>query len=85
VNSLVKKWIEPRDIQPESEYEEAKRQFEIAMGKPIITLRLEIPAGFDDFHSEFKSLENDETFLDEVKCMIKQRLLRDSRRKKSTV
>ncbi|MFA5364972.1 MAG: hypothetical protein WC325_07335 [Candidatus Bathyarchaeia archaeon] len=82
---MVKKWIEPRDIQPESEYEEAKRQFEIAMGKPIITLRLEIPAGFDDFHSEFKSLENDETFLDEVKCMIKQRLLRDSRRKKSTV
>lgn len=81
----MKKWIEPRDIQPESEYEEAKRQFEIAMGKPIITLRLEIPAGFDDFHSEFKSLENDETFLDEVKCMIKQRLLRDSRRKKSTV
>ncbi len=80
----MKRWIEPRDIQQDSDYEEAKRQFEIAMGKPIITLRIEIPAGFNDFQNEFKNLENDETFQEEVKCLVKQRLLRDSRRKKTT-
>jgi hypothetical protein len=38
VNNLVRKWIESREKKPESEYEEAKRKFEMAMGKPFITL-----------------------------------------------
>ena len=49
VNSLVKKWIENNDIKKESEYEEAKRKFEMALGKPFITLQLEIPLGFDNY------------------------------------
>jgi hypothetical protein len=81
---LVKKWIDSRDKQPESEYEEAKRQFEMAMGKPFITLRLEIPVGFDQFSAEFLKLEKDQQFHDEVRDLIKKRLLLDSHRKKST-
>jgi hypothetical protein len=84
VSILVKKWIESRDRQPESEYEEAKRKFEMAMGKPFITLRLEIPAGFEKFNTEFLKLEKDQQFLDEIKDLIKKRLLLDSRRKKSS-
>jgi hypothetical protein len=84
VNILVKKWIESRDRQPESEYEEAKRKFEMAMGKPFITLRLEIPAGFERFNTEFLKLEKDQQFLEEVKDLIKKRLLLDSHRKKSS-
>ncbi len=82
MNNLVKKWIESRDIKPESEYEEAKRKFEMAMGKPFITLTLEIPTGFEGFNKEFLKLENDQQFHEEVKDMIKKRLLFDSRRKK---
>ena len=81
---LVKKWIDSRDKQPESEYEEAKRKFEMAMGQPFITLRLEIPIGFEDYNAEFLKLETDQQFHDEVRDLIKKRLLLDSHRKKSS-
>lgn len=84
VNSLVKKWIESRDRKPESEYEEAKRKFEIAMGTPFITLSLEIPAGFEKFNNEFLKLEKDQQFHEEVKDLIKKRLLLDARHKKGS-
>ena len=84
MNNLVKKWIKSRDITPESEYEEAKRKFEMAMGTPFITIRLEIPAGFEKFNNEFLKLEKDQQFHEEVKDLIKKRLLLDARRKKSS-
>jgi hypothetical protein len=83
VNSLVKKWIESRNSKPESEYEEAKREFEMAMGQPFITLKLELPAGFEEFSNDFRKLEEDYQFHEEVKDLIKKRLLLASRRKKS--
>jgi len=82
VNDLVKKWIESREVKPESEYEEAKRKFEMAMGCPFITLQLELPLGFEGFNNEFLKLEKDQQFHEEVKDLIKKRLLLDSRRKK---
>jgi len=82
VNNLVKKWIESRGRKPESEYEEAKRKFEMAMGKPFITLSLEIPVGFEKFSNEFLKLEKDYQFHEEVKDLIKKRLMLDSRYKK---
>ena len=82
VINLVKKWIENKDTKPESDYEEAKRKFEMAMGKPFITLRLEIPVGFEEFGNEFRKLETDQQFHEEVNDLVKKRLLLDSRRKK---
>jgi hypothetical protein len=84
VNNLVRKWIKSRDRKPESEYEEAKRKFEMAMGKPFITLSLEIPAGFEKFSNEFLKLEKDYQFHEEVKDLIKKRLLLDSHHKKGS-
>jgi len=84
VNNLVRKWIESRDRKPESEYEEAKRKFEMAMGKPFINIRLEIPAGFEKFSNEFLKLEKDYQFHEEVKDLVKKRLLLDSRNKKGS-
>ncbi len=84
VNNLVKKWLESRDRKPESEYEEAKRKFEMAMGQPFITIKLEIPTGFEKFSNEFRKLEKDYQFHEEVKDLIKKRLLLDSRHKKSS-
>ncbi len=81
MKTLVKKWIESRDRQPESEYEEAKRKFEMALGKPFITISLEIPTGFEQFNTEFLKLEKDQQFHEEVKDLIKKRLLLDSRHK----
>ena len=84
MNNLVRKWIESRDKKPESEYEEAKRKFEMAMGQPFITIKLEIPTGFEKFSNEFRKLEKDYQFHEEVKDLIKKRLLLDSRHKKSS-
>jgi len=84
VNNLVKKWLESRDRKPESEYEEAKRKFEMAMGQPFITIKLEIPTGFEKFSNEFRKLEKDYQFHEEVKDLIKKRLLLDSRHKKGS-
>ena len=81
MKTMVKRWIESRDKQPESEYEEAKRKFEMALGKPFITISLEIPAGFEQFNTEFLKLEKDQQFHEEVKDLIKKRLLLDSRHK----
>jgi len=84
VNNLVRKWIASRDRKPESEYEEAKRKFEMAMGQPFITIKLEIPTGFEKFSNEFRKLEKDYQFHEEVKDLIKKRLLLDSRHKKGS-
>ncbi len=53
VNKLVKKGIESRKRKTESEYDETKREFEMAMGKPFITIKVEIPTGFENLHSHF--------------------------------
>ena len=53
VKILVRKWIESRGKKPESEYEEAKRQFEMAIGKAHINLKVEIPTGFEKLALNF--------------------------------
>jgi hypothetical protein len=82
VNNLVKKWLGPRKGKSETEYEEAKRKFEMAMGKPFITLKLEIPSGFEELTNEFLKLEKDDQFREEAKDLIKKRLLILKRHKK---
>ena len=80
----VKKWIESRIKKPETEYDEAKREFEMAMGKPFIHIKVEIPEGFEDLRAQFLSLEKNEDFLMEVKDLIKKRLVYEKRGVKPT-
>ena len=82
VSSLVKKWLGSRKRKPESEYEEAKRKFEMAIGKPFITLKLELPSGFENLYNEFLKLETNDQFQQEVRDLVKKRLLLDKRHKK---
>lgn len=70
----VKKWIESR-IRKSNEYDEAKREFEMAMGKPFINIRVELPENFEDVRAQFLSLEKDQTFLMEVEDLVKKRLV----------
>ena len=71
---MVKKWLESRRGKPESEYEEEKRKIEMAMGKPFITIKVEIPAGFENLRAYFLSLERDKQFHEEVSDLVKKRL-----------
>ena len=79
---MVKKWLLSRKRKPEAEYEEAKRKFEMVIGKPFITMKIEIPDGFEEQSSEFLRLEKDDQFNNEVRDLIKKRLLIDKRHKK---
>jgi hypothetical protein len=65
------------------EYEEEKRQFEMAIGKPFITLKIELPKGFEKQRITFLKLENDEEFLDDVKDLVKKNLLFKSKNSKT--
>ena len=70
----IREWIESRVKKPEAEYDEAKREFEMAIGRPFILIRVEIPEGFDELRSQFLNLEKDEDFRSEVEDLIKKRL-----------
>ncbi|MFQ6074344.1 MAG: hypothetical protein ACE5KC_03900 [Candidatus Bathyarchaeia archaeon] len=78
----VKKWIESRKRKPESEYDKTKREFEMAMGKPFITIKVEIPEGFEDLRTEFLNLEKDDLFQAEVEDLVKKRLIFEKRYRK---
>jgi len=43
----VKKWFEEKTAS-KKEYEQEKREFIMAIGKPFITLKIGLPNGFDD-------------------------------------
>lgn len=51
----------------------------MAIGKPFITIKVEIPEGFEDCRNEFLSLERDEQFQEEVKDLVKKRLIFEKR------
>lgn len=70
----IRKWFEKKSAS-KKEYDEEKREFEMAIGKPFITLKIELPEGFDAQRKPFLNLESDEEFLDEVKDLIKKNLL----------
>ena len=70
----IRKWFERKSVS-KKEYEEEKREFEMAIGRPFITLKIELPEGFDDQRNPFLKLEYDEEFLDEVKDLAKKYLL----------
>jgi len=70
----IRKWFERKSVS-KKEYEEEKREFEMAIGKPFISLKIELPEGFEDQRKSFLKLESDGEFLDEVKDLIKKNLL----------
>ena len=70
----VKKWFE-RKTASKKEYEEEKRDFEMAIGKPYITLKIELPEGFEDQRQNFLKLEEDTEFIEEIKDHVKKNLL----------
>ena len=70
----IRKWLD-RKSASKKEYEEEKREFEMAIGKPFINLKIELPVGFEDQRNPFLQLENDEEFREEVKDLVKKNLL----------
>lgn len=74
--------MKSRGRKSEARYNRDKEEFERAMGKSFIDLRVEIPEGFDDVKTEFLNLEKDEDFHGEVEDLVRKRLTLERRRKK---
>jgi len=70
----IRKWFERKSVS-KKEYEAEKREFEMAIGRPFISLKIELPEGFEEQRKPFLKLEYDEEFLDEVKDLVKKNLL----------
>jgi hypothetical protein len=70
----IRKWFEKKSAS-KKEYDEEKREFEMAIGRPFVILKIELPEGFEDQRTQFLSLESDRDFLDEVKNLVKKYLL----------
>ena len=70
----IRKWFERKSVS-KKEYEEEKREFEMAIGKPFINLKIELPEGFEDQRNLFLKLEYDEDFLEEIENLVKKTLL----------
>jgi hypothetical protein len=70
----IRRWFEKKSVS-KKEYEEEKRQFEMAIGRPFITLRIELPEGFEEQRNPFLDLENNIEFLDDIKDLVKKTLL----------
>lgn len=63
-------------------YEEDKKEFEKVMGKPKITITVDLPEGMEEMKKEFADLEDEKRFKDEVEELVKKRLqeIRDRKR-----
>lgn len=70
----IKKWFD-RKSASKKEYEEDKRAFEMAIGKPFITLKVELPEGFEDQRCEFLDLESNIDFMEEVRNLVRKDLI----------
>ncbi len=75
----VRKWFGSRKLKSEERYDEEKKEFEMAIGEPVIQVKVTIPEGFEDQRVQFLNLEKDQQFLDEVKDLVKKRLIYEKR------
>lgn len=75
----IKKWFESRKLKSEERYDEEKKEFEMAMGEPVIQVKITIPKGFEDQRTQFLNLEKDQQFLEEVSDLVKKRLTYEKR------
>jgi hypothetical protein len=70
----IRKWFEKKTVSKQ-EYDEEKREFEMAIGRPFITLKVELPEGFEDQRAEFMNLEKNPEFIDQIEDLVKKNLL----------
>ena len=78
----IKEWVGGRKKKHEEEYEETKKKFEEAIGKPSIHFTVEMPKGFEDMRTEFLQLEKDEKFQKRVENLVKRELRKEREKKK---
>ena len=60
--SKIRGWLSFKERRLEK-YEEAKKEFEKAFGKPVIVIPLELPESLIFLREEFCDLENNEEFI----------------------
>ena len=85
MNIKKRKWFENRICNvTASEYDNTKSEFEKVIGRPKITITVELPKRFEKYKSEFLSLEEDQQFLEQAQKTVQEVIkewLRQTRKK----
>lgn len=74
-------WLESRRKKRMARYDETKKEFEKIIGKPTITVTLDLPEELADLKAEFLCLEKDEKFLKAVEKLAEKYLKKKRKRK----
>ena len=65
----------------EERYKEERGLVEESLGRPHISLSVEMPEGCEGLEEEFKSLSQDKEFMSELRDLVKKHLERKGREK----
>jgi len=74
-------WLESRRKKRMARYDESKKEFEKIIGKPTITITLDLPEELTDLKAEFLLLEKDKKFLEAVEKLAGKYLKKKRRHK----
>jgi hypothetical protein len=72
-------WLESRRKKRLTRYDESKKEFEKIIGKPSITITLDLPKELEDLKAEFLRLEKDDKFLKAVEKLVEKSLKKKRR------
>ena len=76
-------WLTSRKKKME-EYEETKKDFEKVLGKPSITVTLELPEDLKEQKAKFLSLEKDEKFLKDMEKLMRKHMKKKTKSTKQS-
>ena len=68
----------------EERFRKEKELIEQSIGRPHISLDVELPKGCEDMEKEFKSLSEDKEFMDELRDLVKKHLDRKREEKEKS-
>ncbi len=74
----ISEWIKKRSGERfrshESIYEREKELVEEAIGRPRITITIELPEGYEDMRGDFERLKDDPEFVEDVRRLVRDHL-----------
>lgn len=76
VGRKIRDWVLERRGRRMADYEEAKKELERVLGRPAITITLELREDLLEMRKEFLNLEKDDEFLEAVRKLAERHLQR---------
>ena len=73
--SKIIDWLKERKERRLARYDEVKKEMEELVGKPKISITLELPEELEAYKTEFVALETNAEFQREIQKLVKKKLI----------